>query len=573
MSRLKPHLIPLLLYILLVILFTWPLLGNILTAYPSAINWYGGDPNIYIWQIDTAAKYIKGDLPTSPGQMLFYPQGLDLARGYEGLTLTALGLPFALLSKNPVLAYNLMILFGLWSALAAAYGLSYHLTRARLPAFLAGFIFGLSPFLLVRALQHGHLVLAGVVPLLVWAGIKFMREPKTKTAVLLAGSVLLTSLTQVYYLAAGGIFLLILFLFNIKQIREHKTRFVLFALLILLAALLPALPLLSSRGITPLPDSISYARKLGISAANLISPHPFTNVLGAQTAGTYERFPSTYQNAPNYFEAGSYLGLPLLLLLGFSVIWWKRISLPEKTLLAVSGVVVFILALGPEISLGNKTFPLPYHYLLYVFPFSLLRAANRLFIFPLLGAAALGSAVLQFIFQNTNKRSTALACAVLFLLFTAERLMLPFPLVAKTTPGFYYYLAEDHNNFAVADLPILYPGLGEYNYFQMTHNKPVTGGEYYYPAYTESTFGFIEQNAILAAGFCRHKMDENQTIDLQAALSELAQIKIRYLIVHNITLQEEPACQEAGSILRQALSDMQPLLSDGEITVYSTTDQ
>src|SRR5574338_1686402 len=98
-----------LLYAILAIVFTWPLLPHITTHYPSTFYIEGGDPNIYIWFMDIVAQKVAHP-NMNMGQMLFFPVGINFLSGYEGPIILLVSTPVILLTHNPILAYNIVLL-------------------------------------------------------------------------------------------------------------------------------------------------------------------------------------------------------------------------------------------------------------------------------------------------------------------------------------------------------------------------------------------------------------------------------------------------------------------------------
>ena len=72
----RPHLKAFLIFTLLTIIFTWPLLLHLTTHYPSTLYGEGGDPNMYIWFMNTMAHKAT-DFHFQLKQLVFFPDGMN----------------------------------------------------------------------------------------------------------------------------------------------------------------------------------------------------------------------------------------------------------------------------------------------------------------------------------------------------------------------------------------------------------------------------------------------------------------------------------------------------------------
>ena len=564
------HLIVLGSYVLLTVLATWPLVRHLTTAYPSSDPWFGGDPNMYIWYGDWLAKALTGATPIAADKMLIYPQGINPFGGYDGLLMTVVTVPLVLISGNPVLAYNVFVLLCFPAAAAAAYALCFHLTGSRLAAGVGGFIFGFSPYILVRALQHPNLIMIATVPLLALAAMKFRERPGPAAAAWLAGAVFLNALSSWYYHLAGLVFLALAAAFFHRDLRKKARASLLAGLAVIAAAVLPALPMLLSPTRGGRPHDLDFIRALGAQPLNFILPHPLTNVFGALTAPWYSAFPSTYWNGPNIIESVSYAG-PALLILALGA-WWVRKSVPAPQLSfwAAVSVVFAVLAMGVEVRLGTWRLPLPFRLLHELFPFSLMRAPGRSFVFTLLGLTVLAAFTMARLRPSFKKKlHLAAALAVLLAVLAAERFILPYPLMAMPVSQFYRDIARDPAVYAIADLPLTYPGLSEYDFFQTVHGKPLVSGEFFYPAYSDQTVAFIAKNQLLRQSVCRKNApDEIALPERAAALRELEQAGVRFVVVHHLVLHNDPLCDYPRRFLLKFFAGVKPYFADGDVTVY-----
>lgn len=567
--RLRPHLPIVGLYALLALVLTWPLVRHLGTSYPTPNAWYGGDPNMYVWLIDWVAKGLTGHLPVEAGRMVFWPHGINVWAGYDGPLMLVFTTPLVLLLRNPILTYNLFILTCFVFAAVTAYALCWHLTRSRYAAGFGGFIFGFSTYLLIRALQHPNLMMLGTVPLLALAALIFFDAPSWRGAVWLAGAVLLNALSSWYYLIGGLLFLLLLGLFNLKRALEPKNwKPVLLAVgLSGLASSLPAWPMILGGSVGGNAQDYSIVDLLGAHPLNLILPHPFTNIFGGLTFDTYTTFPT---GQLFYYETTSFIGLTVLLLVGW-LIWSGREAKAERTgfWLATAGIF-FVLAMGVKLKLEGLTLPLPFGLLFKFFPFSLLRSPNRLFVYALLATTVLAAYALRHLVAAVRDgRRLWLLTVLIAIGLLAERLIFPYPLFANQTPDFYRQIATDRETYALAELPILYPGNSEYNFYQITHGKPIVNGEYFYPAYSYGVWQQIDYVPLLRASGCwSHEPAEAYAGDRERSFALLREANVRYVIIHPLLMNNLPTCQFSRKYLRDFFDGLPYAYTDGDIIVY-----
>ncbi len=571
LKKILPHLPYAAAYAALSVLATWPLVLHLRTGFPTADPWTGGDPNVYIWLIDWVAKAITGQTAAPPHLMMFWPQGIDAWGGYDGVLMLAVGLPVRFLSGNPILAYDLIILLSLFTSALAAYALLRYLTGSAYASAIGGFIFGFSPYMMVRAAQHANLLMTGTIPLLALAAIAFCRRPSRRGIFWLAGAVLLNALSSFYYHVGGLIFLGILFYARRKDLMsERSVRLTLPAVAAVgLAAVLPALPMLFSPNGGGQPSPADFVSIYGAHPFNILYPHPLMNMTKLLT-DWWPNFVPVFLNGDSYYESTSYLGPIVVGLLILAWIERRELGVRDWKFWFACLLIFWVLALGVDFYALGVYVPLPFYVLRFIFPLSLVRAPNRFFIFALLASAVLSAYALRRVRRTTASR-TAIACftAAVVGLLAFERLVFPYPVLDKTVPEFYRQIGADRRLYAVADLPLMNPGFADYDFFQVYHGKPIVDGEYFYTSYRPRTFAFLKANPLLNASVCaKNAPPAPASIDRAETYRQFRNAGVRYLIVHNLTLHNADICAEARKVIRPFFDGEKPVFADGEITVY-----
>lgn len=251
MKTLREHLLVILLFLVLVFLFTLPFsvhIGDHLLAIPV-----DNLLNAYIMAWDAHA------LVTNPA-VLFqanfnYPSRDALAFSEHLFTLGLLSLPVHLVTRNPILAHNLLLLIGFALCGYTMYLLAKYLTRNRLAALAAGFFFAFVPYHF-STIVHVHVTLYFLQPLVLLFLIRYFEEGGKRFLFGFGSAFLAQALLSWYQLAFSTIpvaFYLVWRLFLIRR-RQHLAALVKAVLTLVLCLLLVipfALPYLRLRRNVP----------------------------------------------------------------------------------------------------------------------------------------------------------------------------------------------------------------------------------------------------------------------------------------------------------------------------------
>ncbi len=559
LKQINPKIIALVTYTIIAVFLTWPLVLHLTTHYPSTLSTDGGDPNMYIWFMDTVAhKVMDGSFHAS--QMVFYPDGMNFLAGYEAPIMLAFSTPIILIFHNPILAYNLTLLLAFILTAYACFSLILYLTSSKYAAVISGFSFGFSEYMMVRGTQHIDLLFLFVVPWVILQGFKFVDQPTKKNIFFVGLSLLVASLSAWYYLLGCLMFLGLLFLFKYKKFFENKKQYVVLALVIVFAVGIPALPMFIYRTSTNFRYVNAMVADRGADPLNFFIPHPYVFMKSQQI----------YQYLVSPYESTSYYGLIGLVVLVAMIFFWKKIKFPNKGLWVVSTIFFMLVAIGKYWDAAGHHIPMPFAILEKITPFDRLRAPNRFFVFSYLSVTVVFAYVLIYVknlFQNYRLR--VFITILILCLLLAERLIIPYPIYKVNIPQFYKDLGQNHENFAIADIPLIDPGLSLYNYYQITHKKPIVDGEYFWTAYNSHTFDFIKHNQLMVNSvLCDLQPPED--ISRDQALKQLAAANVRYLVIHNFIIHYND-CWSMVSFLHKFFAGQKPVYADGEITVYSTT--
>lgn len=325
-----------------------------------------GDSEQQAWFLAWTSHALTHGLNPFFTQYLNAPRGANLAIDTAMPLLGVLGMPITLLA-GPVATFNLLLRLGLAASGASMFGVLRRYTSWWPAAFAGGLLFAFSPYLAGQAIRHVFLTFVPLVPLFIpllddWL-VSRRRSP-------FRSGLLLGLVAALQYLISPEI-LLTSAVMAITGLAWLALRYPRAAaeragpLVRGLAAALPAFLLIAGYAIWLLiagPDRpagpVHILSGLARYHADLLSPlFPTDRQLFApgalRTIGA--RLP-----AGGTLENGFYLGFPLLVLLCYFAIRYRRVPLVATT--TVIGLVAFILGLGAKLTVAGKAvgIPLPF---------------------------------------------------------------------------------------------------------------------------------------------------------------------------------------------------------------------
>ncbi len=193
-AALRRHSLAVLCYTLLAIAFTWPTAANLQSAIAGIV-----DDRECLWNIWSVSKSISQGTSIFYSWYMFYPTGISLYFHTLAPLNSLLATPFVMMFGLTA-AYNIMNMLWFILAAAGAYALAYHVTENRAAAFIAGLIYGFSPYMAFH-LWAGQIALltTGLLPLYLLALLVGLRE-RWPFLLLAAGLLLLIGLSEWHYL-------------------------------------------------------------------------------------------------------------------------------------------------------------------------------------------------------------------------------------------------------------------------------------------------------------------------------------------------------------------------------------
>ena len=525
MSSRKSYLAVFLLYGLLAIIFTWPLVTNIKTHGFG----YDEDSAYHIWH-NWWLKYSLFDLKQNPLQTdyVFHPQKVNLIYDANAFVFSTLTLPIQFLTNNVVLASNTIFILSFALSGLFAFLLAKHLTLNTFPAFIVGFIFAFNPYTTAQGIDgHTNLTTTWIIPLYTLFLLKTLNEnrPQSKFSIFnfqfsTAAAGIVAAL-QLYNDFTYTAFLVIetglVFLFHLLKAKPLfptlKRLFVVGATISLVTVLLSwalLAEILKASRIGFRPGSPLWVQNVwSADLLTFIRPNDQT---------TFLKNPWT----PNIgtVEGSAFVGYSVLIVLVIYLLkrfwnWWmigkplekssenlsssfakapadRRQRSNTESLMIFLAISFFLLMLGPSLHYQNNfkfqisnfkfIFPLPY-LLLHKIPFiGETQEPTRLFPFFILPVAILTAFALHKLNQKlSNARVSLILNSLFFILVAIEYISFPFPSTDLSGKPIFDIIQNDPEKKAVLILPLGFNSgnyvlgqspIGSLQFYQVYHQKP-----------------------------------------------------------------------------------------------------
>jgi hypothetical protein len=543
--------ISLLVYGLLSVLMTWPLVLQLSTHVPT----YDSDVfNVY-WGNWWVRRALGSGLNPYFTDHLIYPVGFNLVSFAFSPALALLWIPLSWVLPA-LAAYNLLFLLTIVLSCLAMDQLVRYLTGNGWAALVAGLTFGFAPALVAERAPHLNLSALFWIP---WAALlltRLLRESRLRDAVLLSLVVSLAFYTRpqvgVLVVLSCGAYFVGLALVEARQ-WSRGALLKLGAAVLLAALILSPLLVLTWQSLQqPGAEELLRAGADDTQTdllAYVLPPwqHP---LFGSWTESIYSTF------AIN-FHYWAYLGLVPLGLAITAMIVRPRQALPW---LLVS-LFFFVLALGPTLRFYGNVYPeikLPYGLAPDLFSLIGFNWPNRFNLGLMAAVSVLAGLACAYLHSRFQKSWLLLIPAVVILV---EYLTVPqWSTLAPPDSEFYHRIAADGEEYALVDLPLTRADGEVHRYFQTIHTKPIVGGwDYRVP---RSAYEFMLANPFLATWLVNDfANDPGDTPD--QALADLAAAGVRYFVVHKDQTKSVPES------MRFLMTVLKPVFQDRNILVFS----
>jgi hypothetical protein len=180
--------------LLLAVVLTYPLAFRIDSI--GRVNTDDGRWSIWV------VSWVAHALVTNPFGVfdanIFYPHKSTLAFSEANIAAGAIGVPAWVLTHNPYLTHNVVVLIGFVVAYAGVYYLIRHLTGSRPAAVVAGVLYAFCPYIFART-AHIQLLLTGGLPFCLLVFHRLVDQTTVSRAVTLGVLICVQSLACAYY--------------------------------------------------------------------------------------------------------------------------------------------------------------------------------------------------------------------------------------------------------------------------------------------------------------------------------------------------------------------------------------
>jgi hypothetical protein len=536
-------------YTLIALAMSWPLPRYISTHIPYG----GGDDYQFMWNMWWFRQVLESGTNPFSTWMLYYPYGVPLVFS----TLVSLGsaatIPLQWVGVDLITCYNLLLLLSSIVGAWTMWALARRLTGSSLAAFVAGLIYGWSPYHSSHVIGHLNLASHHWLPLYVLAtmclldsvwpyavedGWRHMEEQARPwrwafIAGCTAAAVVLTEITYAAFLLLWTGFYLLYRAWPLARAQKGR---------VLARAIGPLVGVATFAALLASPLLVPMAQEY--RRATYMQPNPAEAILFSADviaylipnelhpwAGPRLRELIARMNNPGAAERIVTLGytVPLLCLVALVARWRAR----GVRFWAWVMVVFAVLSFGPVLHiLGRNLWTvfranviLPYAVLYYVPGFSVMRTPGRFGVMVSLGGALLaayGLVVLQRRWPRARR---------VFPLLAAVLIAAEFWVVPTLFPPEHYAAADtmrqDPLPGAVFDVPYRLE-MPIYLWYQTQHERPIVGGK----LSRQPPDRFAAENPVLQYLEPQTPVEANAAVRDGAGIRSLQHAGIRYVVIH-----------------------------------------
>ncbi len=521
-----------LLFLFITIAITYPLI-----FYLSSYSFGKGDELLITWILNWNIHALLTNPLHIFDANIFYPYIQTLSFSEPFFTSSILALIPTLLLKDPMIAYNINVIFSLTLLGFSTYCLVYYLTKNRASSFISGLLVMFSPFTLGRLFQL-QVVSIQWIPLSILFFIKFLKDGKTKDLILVS----LFFLLQVGNSFLPGYFLVLCYgvifgtyFFSKRNILQKflSGKIIVIIIATTLMAILLGLPYFKTS------KTFHYVRDIR-DTIHFANRPEYTFYPNGRTRLEQVLLKTIYKNDNGPYRYDGYWGLPLIILFILSSIAFIGIKREKKlfpTIFLFIEIFSFILSLGPAFQWGGKVIkhpfiiPLPYAVLYYLIPgFNGIRNSARWEMLTVFAASVFIGLLLSELLKKKHR-----LFIVLIVVGILAEINFPFKYVQLPTikefSKVYTYINSLPKDIAIIELPIFSWDVQPYSnvefmreYFSTIHFRKMVNG---YSGFSPKEW---EQNT----KFLTKEFPNTKTIEY------LKQIKVNYIILHKKDYDQLP---------------------------------
>lgn len=508
---------------------THPLLFNL-----SSLTFESGDVHLITWILNWDIHALLSNPLHIFQANIYYPYANTLAFSDAFITSAIIGILPVILTKEPLVAFNINYLFTLTSLGFCTFLLVRYMSSSIYAGIISGTLVAYSTYTLTKYM-HLQVISIQWIPISLLFFFLYIKKIKFRYLVLSAFFFVVqianSFLPGYFLLLCFTIFLFSYFLFDKKvfALFSNKKVFVLVGVVVFCSGLL-ALPYYK------VSKEFGYVRDIRDTIHFANRPEYF--FYSSDQTRLYKFLLNTFYSADKgpYFHHG-YIGFPLLALSLFSFLYWvfhnKDSFYPNTSSFWAIAITAYTLSLGPALQWRGSVIkdpfliPLPYAVLYYAIPgFKGFRNSARWEMLWVFALAVLCGLIIGHIMK---KADTRYKIVITFLICFSVLLEFNFPFAYKRIqtkkefPAVYAEIAKLPKSTAIVELPI-------YNWdmhpFSVTENKRL----YYSTAHFKKTMnggsGFsppVWQKTV------KHIVTEFPD---KATINYLKKLKITHILIH-----------------------------------------
>lgn len=553
-------------YSILTILFTYPV------AFSTGRIAGLGDVFQFLWTFWWFKESLLNFSNPYYTNYIFYPSGVSLAFStitpLNSIASIPLQLAFGLVNAYNIIWILTFILSGYGTFLLVKY-----LTGDTRSAFVAGLIFMFCPYRFAHALGHMNLLSTQWIPFYILFLIKTIDEKNVYNSLFASIFLLLTAISCYYYLIYLCVFTLLYLGFrqwsdktilNQQVLKRIATMGISFGII----AFPFMFPLIKEIVISK--STYMYAGGFVEYSADLLGfflPQVFHPLFKDVVSPIYSNF------SGNAAEYTVFMGYTVILL---SILGLIKIKTNEAKFWALSAAIFFVLCLGPILHVNgilsipvedyDLYIPLPYAVLMHIPFFSMARVPSRWDVLVMLSLAVLAGYGLSYIFDKLgakllkNKYKINIILILFSCLILFEFLSVPYTMSNAEIPNFYEQIANDDEDYAILEVPIIW--YADVMYYQTLHEKNLVGG--YVSRPPNNAIAFLKSTPLVSDLLNFYASDEdiiNQNLS-EIGISIANHYNIRYIILHKDRMTSEQL--DFASYILQKSIDEKPLIFENE---------
>lgn len=555
-----------LVYVSFTLVMTYPVVARLGTHLIGD----GDDMWVHYWNNWWVKRVLQGGGDLYHTNLLFHPTGVSLVHQNFAWVNIALWLGLEPLVGG-IAAYNLVHLLHIPLCGLSMFLLVRRLTKSEAIAFVGGLIYAFLPFRMLDT-NHPNMISTEGLPLLMLVLLRLFEDGSPLREGVVGGVVVALigyMRWQLLILAAFMTVCYLLYVFLWEHERWTWPILIGLALMVAVAGVLmapglyPYLREAAREGVagelyelTPEPGKQDFLSYVVPQRQHLLSPM-YDKVFGRYARAAARRVYSA-------FLGHIVVGLVIIAVIGrrhrSKIRFWLGLAL-----------LCFILALGPYLRFNRilyENIPLPYQLIGWLPPIRMLGISLRFNALLGVPLAVLGASGAQVLWEWIKRRRWGFPldrpqvfAALLGLLILVDYLSVPTATVSADVPDFYYLLAKEPADFAVAGLPGKRHHTERYMFYQIVHNRPILGG--HVSRLPPEALDFASSIPLIADMYREVAIDTGLP-DISRQLSMLAEAGFKYLIIH-----KELATEQQLDAWQSYLA-IQPRYEDQELAAYPT---